>query len=152
MPSPELPTPTALRDELQRTDGWRATRRLVAALLYACGHSGPELATVFDVREATVYAWLDRFGAADDLGAAATDRPRPGRPPRIGPDALAALLAALAAPPASCGYASERWTPGLLRRVLAEEFGVEYSVRHARRLLAEAEGRGAALVEGSGAP
>lgn len=138
MPSIGTTTPADLRRELGRIDGWRTTRRLVAALLYACGYSGPEIAAVFDVRAATVYAWLDRFEGTDDLRWAATDRPRSGRPRRLDPDERAALAATLHAPPVACGYSSERWTPRLVRRFLAEELGVEYSVRHARRLLTEA--------------
>jgi transposase len=147
MPGLEAVAPEDLREALEDVDGWRRTRRLVAALLYACGFTGPEIAEVFDVREATVYGWLDRFEGASDLERAAADAPRSGRPPRLGADERAALLEALRDPPAESGYAADRWTPRLVRDHLAAAFGVEYSLRHARRLLADAA-RGVDRPEG----
>lgn len=128
-----------LRNELEAIDGGREVRRLVAALLYLHGHTGPAIAELFGVREATVYSWLDRFEQADDVADAVTDRPRPGRPPRLGPDERGELLDVLARSPDSVGVEADTWTPETARDYLVDEYGVEYSLRHVRRLLDEAE-------------
>ena len=130
-----------LRDELLRLDDGRQARRLVVALLYRYGHSGPAIADLFDVREATVYAWLDRFEAADGAAEAAADRPRPGRPPKLTPAERATFHDALEEPPEAVGWSADSWTPEAAREYLASEFGVDYSLRHVRRLLAEADER-----------
>lgn len=55
-----------------------------------------------------------------------SDRPRPGAHPRLEPEQEALFLARLhAAPPAERGLAA--WREEDIRRLLAEEFGAEYS-------------------------
>lgn len=116
--------------------------RLLAAILYKSGQSVQDIAAWFDVREATVYAWFDRLEDADDLGAAARDRSRSGRPPKLSPSDREVARRQLAGPPTAAGVDATEWGVDQARQYLSEEFGVDYSPRHVRRLLAEAESGG----------
>lgn len=129
----------ALRDQLEEFDEHRPMRRLLAAVIYKQGPSVPTIADWFDVRAATVYAWFDRLEAEADLGSAVRDRPRPGRPTRLSGDDRREFLATLGESPEDAGYDARAWTPGLARDHLRDSYGVEYSLRHVRRLLDEAE-------------
>jgi transposase len=127
----------ALRSELQTFDEHRPILRLLAAILYQTGSSVPEIAKWLDVREATVYAWFDRLEGTEDLGEAVKDRQRPGRPPKLSPGEREAALRHLALPPSAAGFDATEWNPELAGRYLADEFAVDYSPRHVRRLLTE---------------
>lgn len=120
----------------------RPVVRLIAVVLYAHGVSAPTIADWFAVRPATVYSWLDRLERDDSLAQAMEDDRRPGRPRELKESAREEFVRLLAAPPTDIGYEAAEWSPHLARDVLADRFGVEYSLRHARRLLAEAHKQG----------
>ncbi len=128
-----------LRDQLDEFDEKRPMLRLLAAIVYKQGPSVPTVAEWFDVRVATVYGWFDRMESEPDLASAVRDRPRPGRPARLSGDDRNEFLALLRGPPEAAGVDAPEWTPRLARDVLRESHGVEYSLRHVRRLLDEAE-------------
>lgn len=129
------PSADELRNALATLDDARRARRIVAGLLYDHGLSGPDVASVFDVRVATVYAWLDRLEGAADVLEAVSDRPRPGRPPRLTADQREQFREALEAPPGESGIPGESWTAEAAQRYLEEAFDATYSLRHVRRLL-----------------
>lgn len=129
-----------LRALLADADDPKAVKRLMVALAYEDGESVEALSDRYDVPRSTVYYWLDRFEERP-LEAAVRDEDRPGRPPRLDADDREALRADLDREPAELGREADEWTPELVREHLAEEFGVEYSLGHVRRLLREFEGR-----------
>lgn len=126
----------ALRELLER-HGDVPTMRIAAALLVMEGCSKARVASALGVSLKTVYNWLDRF-ADRPVDEAPFDEPRPGAPGRLDPEDRAALERVLAGRPAEAGYDARTWTPNLVGRFVREEFGIEYSRRHLRRLMREA--------------
>lgn len=127
-------TPTRVKAALPEASSPKAVKRLVAAREYLAGHSPADIEAKYGFPEQTVYEWLDRLerrGLADGLD---DDEP-PGRPPRLGDDRLERLKAALQSPPVQAGYEEPRWNARLVQNYVRTEFGVDFSKRHARRLL-----------------
>lgn len=111
-------------------------------MLYEQGVSAPTIADWFGVRPATVYAWLNRFETATDLAAAARDATRPGRPAKLSNEDRQAFFALLDGPPTDVGIETDEWTSEIARDLLSSRFGVEYSRRHVRRLVDQANAGG----------
>jgi transposase len=84
--------------------------RLAAAV--DAGLPPGEAATRFRVSIRSVYRWLARHRQGEDLA----DKPRSGRPPKLGPDGDAVLRAQVAAHPDATGV---RLSPSHLSRLLA---------------------------------
>ena len=106
-------------------EGWvktasqaRLKRRSRIILLLASGLSQAAVAAQLGVSRRTVAIWRQRFleGGAPTLEH---DRPGRGRPKGRSADAVAAINAAMASPPAG----AERWTA----RALAKHVGVSHS-------------------------
>lgn len=114
-------------------------RRLHAAILYKQGVSAPRIAEWLDVRPATVYGWLDRLDSAETIIEGVMYDTRPGRPTKLNEEELEELFELLAKPPTAVGMDAKKWTPQLARAFLASRYGVDYSVRHLRRLHQRAE-------------
>lgn len=123
-----------LHEALAGIEGRKPTQRLLIAILYKAGPSVPMIADWFDMREDTVYAWLDRF-EDEPIERAIHDAPRPGRPRKLEASQLDAFETAVRRPPEASGYDAPEWTPELARRFLLDAFDVEYTPRHVRRLL-----------------
>lgn len=124
----------ALRSALADADDAKAARRLMVALAYKDGVSVATLTERYGIPRSTVYYWLDRFETMP-VADAVTDDERPGRPSELGDDGRARLAADLDRSPGDCGYDADEWTVSLTRRHLVDEYGVEYSEGHVRRLL-----------------
>lgn len=126
--------------------------RLVAAVEYKDGLSPAEFEAKYGIPADTVYTWLDRF-EEQGVAAALYDKPRPGRPPKLGEAAWDRFLDHLRRPPGEFGYEAAAWSTNLARRHLGAEFGVDYSARHVRRLLDRAGVRDdASAVDRRGKP
>lgn len=129
--------PTAALRELLAAYGDVPTQRIVAALLVKQGCSKATVAEALDVSLKTVYNWLDRF-AERPVEEAPFDEPRPGAPGKLEDDEQAELFETLARDPAAAGYDATAWTPALVAALVSDEYGVEYTRRHVRRLMREA--------------
>lgn len=125
-----------LHDALDAAAGKKETQRLMVAILYKQGPSVPMIANWFDLRERTVYRWFDRLESRP-VADAVRDEPRSGRPPKLTDEQRRAFAAALQDPPTDHGFEAAEWTPALAREFVDEEFGIEYTRRHVRRLLSE---------------
>jgi transposase len=106
-------------------EGWvksaslaRLKRRSRIILLLASGMSQAAVAAQLGVSRRTVAIWRQRF-LEGGPGSLEHDRPGRGRPKGRSADAVAAISAAMAAPPAG----QERWTA----RALAKHVGVSHS-------------------------
>lgn len=126
-----------LHNALQEVEGKKPTQRLMLAILYKQGPSVPMLADWFDMRDDTIYRWFRQM-ETEPLRDAIRDDPPPGRSPKLAEDEWERLAAALRDAPTAVGYDVSVWTTTLTRRYLDEEFDVEYTLRHVRRLLKEA--------------
>ena len=106
-------------------EGWvkspspaRLKRRSRIILLLASGLSQAAVATQLGVSRRTVAIWRQRF-LENGPATLQHDRPGRGRPKGRSADAVAAITAAMAAPPDG----QERWTA----RALAKHVGVSHS-------------------------
>ena len=106
-------------------EGWvksapqaRLKRRSRIILLLASGMSQAAVAAQLGVSRRTVAIWRRRF-LEGGAGSLEHDRPGRGRPKGRSADAVAAISAAMAAPPAG----QDRWTA----RALAKHVGVSHS-------------------------
>jgi transposase len=126
-----------LEDALEDAAEKKEVIRLLVAIIYKRGPSGPMIADWLDIREQTIYRWFDRL-ENEPIGEAVTDRPRPGRPPKLTEEQREVFRAAMTHQPAEFGFDEPAWSPDLAREFIAEEFGVEYTTRHVQRLLNDA--------------
>jgi transposase len=89
----------ALRRRHRQGATARERTRALAVLMSSRGHSMGELAALFGVRREAVAGWLD--GWEQGGASALSDRPRTGRPPKLGAPEQAEVMAAARARPAS---------------------------------------------------
>lgn len=125
---------------LDRVEAKKPTQRLLLAILYKQGPSVPMIADWFDMRAETIYRWFRRMDTRP-LEEAVQDSPRPGRPSQLRSDQRERFEQAISRPPELAGYEAQEWSARLAQSFLHEEFGIEYSLRHVRRLI-EAIGAG----------
>lgn len=126
-----------LHEQLEQTQGNVPTQRVLAAIGRKQGATLDELAERHDVAEKTVRNWLDRF-AERPVAEAPYDEHRPGRPTKLSREEMEQLFADLHQSPAEFGYDREGWFPELVRHYVAEQYDVDYTLRHTYRLMDEA--------------
>jgi transposase len=126
-----------LEAALEDSEGKRETQRLMVAIMYKRGPSVPMIAEWLDMRDGTIYEWLNRFEERS-IEDAITDDHRSGRPPKLDEKELEQFESAVNKPPSESGYDQPAWSTKLAQKYLREEFDVEYSMRHITRLLNEA--------------
>lgn len=119
---------------LDEVEDKKPTQRLLLAILYKQGPSVPMIADWFDMRAETIYRWFRRMDA-HPLEDAVHDSTRPGRPPQLDSDQRTRFKETISRPPEAAGYEATAWSPRLARSFLREAFGVDYSLRHVRRLI-----------------
>ena len=127
-----------LQELRKQTEGEIPRERVLAAIGRKQGDTLETLAERHDVVEKTIRNWLDRFDE-EPIEQAPYDAPRSGRPPKLDAEQREQVFAQLQQPPTDLGYDQQAWSPRLLLHHLNEEYGVEYSEGHARKLLSEAE-------------
>jgi transposase len=127
-----------LQELRERTDGEIPRERVLAAIGRKQGDTLDTLAERHGVVEKTIRNWLDRFDE-EPIEQAPYDEQRPGRPSKLGEEQRERLFAQLQHPPTDLGYEQQAWSSKLLLHHVEEEYGVEYSRGHARKLLGKAE-------------
>lgn len=126
-----------LEAALDEASGKRGTQRLMVAIMYKRGPSVPMIAEWLDMRERTIYNWLDRLEERS-IADAITDDQRPGRPSKLTETEREEFTSAVNESPMESGYDQPAWSTALARQFLHEQFDTEYSHRTVRRLLTEA--------------
>lgn len=112
----------------------RVVRRALVVLQSAKGMKAPEISRLLELSVPTVICVIDRF---NECGVGSfPDRPRPGRPPRAGPEYVALLRQAVAVSPADLGYPFASWTLGRLREHIGRKTGVLIHPDHLSKLCA----------------
>ncbi|MFB6085820.1 MAG: IS630 family transposase [Halodesulfurarchaeum sp.] len=137
MPKLENLSLEQLHDALDQVDEKKPTQRLMLAISYKQGPSVPMIADWFDLRERLIYRWFNEM-EEEPLMEAIYDDSRPGRPTKLTDEQREQFEEAFQKPPDEVGIDAPAWTPKIARHYLKEEFGVEYTLRHVRRLLKEA--------------
>jgi transposase len=128
-----------LVDQLaEQPDEGQAVMRLVAAREYKAGLSPAQIEDKYGWPEGTIYHWLGYFEERGD-DAALVDKPRSGRPRKLTDEQYERFMSELQESPQEFGYDYQAWFPVLAHHHLRSEYDVEYSLRHIRRLLDEAE-------------
>jgi transposase len=131
-------TPEELQELREQTEGEIPRERVLAAIGRKQGDELETLAERHGVVEKTIRNWLDRF-AREPTEQAPYDDDRPGRPSKLDEEQREQFFEQLQQPPTELGYDQQAWSPGLLLHHVKEEYGVEYSEGHARKLLSKAE-------------
>lgn len=131
-------TADAVAEQLSRASTAKAVKRLTAAREYLDGLSPAEIEEKYGYPEQTVYEWLDRI-EAEGLEAALEDESPPGRPPRLSDAEWEQFAETVTRPPTAVGFDADEWTAALAREYLRDAIDVEFSRRHAGRLLHAAE-------------
>ena len=111
----------------------RVSQRAHLMLLSAPRRTVPELASVFDMRRATVRFWLRRFTVHGPAGL--YDEPRSGRPRKLGPQVLATWLTMRQNDPRHVGYLATCWTVAMWGVALEHRLGTWFSASTVRGAL-----------------
>ena len=122
----------------EQTDEGKPRERVLAAIGRKQGDEIQTLAERHGVVEKTIRNWLDRF-AEEPIEQGPYDDPKPGRPSKLEEPEREQFFEQLQQPPTELGYEQQAWSPKLLLHHVKEEYGVEYSEGHARKLLGKAE-------------
>lgn len=122
---------------LEDIDEGVPTQRVLAVIAAKQGDSTSRLAERHHVSQQTIRNWLSRFEARP-LDDAPFDEPRAGRPRKLSDEEHEQLIEVLQQSPESAGLDRQAWFPRLVYHHLQSEYGVEYSLRHIRRLMHEA--------------
>ena len=126
-----------LHEVREQTDGEVPRERVLAAIGRKQGDTLPRLAERHDVAKKTIRNWLDRF-TEEPIEQAPYDEQRPGRPSKLEDEQRDQLFEQLQDPPTELGYEQQAWSTNLLLYHIKEEYGVEYSGGHVRKLLCKA--------------
>jgi transposase len=126
-----------LQELREQAEGAVPRERVLAAIGRKQGDQIDTLAERHGVVERTIIYWLDRF-EEEQIEQAPYDAPRPGRPSKLDDDEREQLFEVLQNPPTERGYEKQAWSPKLLIAHVNDEYDVEYSKGHARKLLGKA--------------
>ena len=131
-----------LRQILAEVDDADATKRLMAAITYKeiDDLTQTEAATLYGFSSSWASKWFNRLErlADEPFEEVVYDQPREGRPAELSEEEYDQFVEALHESPEKVGLDAPAWSVPLARHYLLEEFDVEYSARHVRRLLSEA--------------
>jgi transposase len=126
-----------LHELREQTEGETPRERVLAAIGRKQGDTLDTLAERHDVVEKTIRNWLDRF-EKEPIEQAPYDDPRSGRPSHLTDAQREELFETLQQRPTALGYEQQAWSTKLFLHHVREEYGVEYSEGHARKLLGKA--------------
>ena len=126
-----------LHELREQVEGEKPRERVLVAIGRKQGDEIETLAARHGVVEKTIRNWLDRF-VREPIEEALSDDTSPGRPPDLEADDRKQLFEQLQQPPTELGYEQQAWSSKLLVHYVKDEYGVEYSRGHARKLLSKA--------------
>lgn len=131
-----------LRRVLAEVEDAAATERLMAAITYKeiDEVTQEDAAEMYGYSEGWASKWFNRLErlADEPFEEVVYDEPRPGRPAELTEQEHERFVEALHERPEAVGIDAPAWTVALARQYLREEFDVEFSERHVRRLMSEA--------------
>jgi len=131
-----------LRQILAEVDDADATKRLMAAITYKemDDLTQADAASLYGFSSSWASKWFNRLErlADEPFEEVVYDEPREGRPSELSDEEYDQFVDALHHPPEEVELDAPAWSVPLARHYLAEQFDVEYSERHVRRLMSEA--------------
>ncbi len=142
MVTPTTVSPEDLRDVLAEIEGKKPTQRLMAAINYLEEDDATmqEIAQRYGYTAGWLSQWLNRLERleTEPFEAVVYDEERSGRPSELSEQERQQFTEVVHEPPEEAGFDAPAWSVPLARNYLLEEFDIEYSDRHVRRLLREA--------------
>ena len=122
-----------LRKEAEGEGQYRVAKRIHAVLLNHEGLSSGDIAAILQAPRSKVSQWLNHY---EVFGyEALLEGQRSGRPGRLSEAERARLADILDSGPRAYGFLSGVWNSPMIGRVMHEEFNVQYTPRHVRRIL-----------------
>lgn len=121
-----------MREENSKTQ-WLEYRRRRAWDLYQKGWQQRQIAEALGVSDGAVSQWLKRVREEGEAGLKAN--PAPGPTPRMSEEQKAQLPGLLEAGAESYGFQGNVWTHERVAWLIKKQFGIQYSIRHAGRIL-----------------
>ena len=123
------------KKEAEADGAYRVAKRVHAILLNDDGLSSGEIAAILQAPRSKVSQWLSDY---EEFGPEALlEGQRSGRPALLSEQEKLALGAIIDEGPLKYGFASGVWNAPMIGRVITEEFDIEYTSRHVRRVLEE---------------
>jgi transposase len=123
----------AMRREASKDHELRVAQRFHAIALSLEGYTTQRIAQALKVHRSTVPLWIDHWNREQETGL--LEGHRSGRPRELSPVQREALQDILDSGPVAYGLETGIWTSPVIRRVIAQEFGVDYHPGHVRKLL-----------------
>jgi transposase len=131
-----------LHQVLAEVEGKDATQRVMAAINWKeeDGVQQKDIAQRYGYTQGWLSQWLTRLERleTEPFEDVVYDEPRSGRPSELSDQEHERFVDALHESPEEVGIDAPAWSVPLASKYLAEEFDVDYSDRHIRRLLTEA--------------
>lgn len=127
-----------LKEKLRAIDDdGKAVKRVFTAIAYKNGDSPYEIQKKYGISQSSIYGWLDRIEKRGLDDAIYDDSP-PGADSKLTDEQWDELFSILDESPKEVGYDFPIWKPKIVRDWLKEQFDVDYTLRHIRRLLKKA--------------
>ena len=121
-----------LSDDFRSASDERLSHKKHCVYLIAEGWSYSQVSTIFHHGPATLKRWYQKYNKYGPT--ALRDKARSGRPPKLSPEILSAVRAALKLPPSAVGLRPARWTGPVLVAWIADEYNQKISLRTAHYL------------------
>jgi transposase len=122
-----------LKKEAEADGAYRVAKRIHAVTLNHDGLSSGAIAELLDAPRSKVSQWLSHY---EYFGyEALLEGQRSGRPGQLTQQQQVQLEDIIDSGPTSWGFLSGVWSAPMVARVISEEFGIDYTARHVRRLL-----------------
>ena len=122
-----------LKKEAEEDGQYRVAKRIHAVVLNMEGQTSNEIVGVLKAPRSKVSLWLKNYQAHGLAGL--LEGHRSGRPTALKEKHRAALADIVESGPVAYGFLSGVWTAPMIRRVVSDEFGVDYHPGHVRKLL-----------------
>ena len=122
-----------LMREAEKEGQYRVAKRIHTVLLNCTGKTSGEIANILMAPRSKVSLWLssyEQYGYESLL-----EGHRSGRPCELTDKQKVELTNIVDSGPVAYGFSSGIWTAVMIGNVMQNEFGVEYSARHVRRIL-----------------
>jgi transposase len=122
-----------LMKEAEKDGQYRVAKRMHAVLLNSEGKTSNNIASILMASRSKVSLWLsnyDKYGYESLL-----EGYRSGRPCGLNDRQKMELIDIVDSGPVAYGFSSGIWTAVMIGNIIQNEFGVEYNVRHVRRIL-----------------
>lgn len=125
---------TRLWKQAEQSGAYRVATRLHAVVLnMEDGRTSGEIASLLKAPRSCVADWLSNYEAHGTEGL--LEGHRSGRPCTLTNDQQQALDDIVESGPVAYGFTGGVWTGPMVARVLQDEFGVDFSAFHVRRIL-----------------